>query len=72
MTLSTLRKYILNLFIDIKNKFFIMIDHEKTAYHSTFLIELYQILSQTLTKIENIYYKYILYPQLQKIYVQVL
>lgn len=66
--MSTLRKYVLNLFIDIKNKFFIMIDHEKATYHSTFLIELCQILSQTLTKIENIYYKYILYPQLQQIY----
>jgi|688.fasta_scaffold00020_137 hypothetical protein len=48
-----------------------MIEHQKCSYHHAFLIELCQILSQTLTKIENIYYKYILHPELQKLYASV-
>jgi hypothetical protein len=67
MQAQTFKIYILNLFIEIKTKFFTMVDSE-FSYNSLFLTELYQILSRTLIKIENIYYKYYLYPKLQNIY----
>lgn len=67
MQTQTFKIYILKLFIEIKTKFFTMVQSEN-SHNLLFLTELYQILSRTLIKIENIYYKYYLYPKLQYIY----
>ena len=65
MNLPNLRRCIINLFLDIKTKLFIMIDDSNSQYYSSFLCELTEILSHTLSKIEDIYYKYFLLPKLQ-------
>ena len=72
MTLLTFKRFIINLFIDIKNKIFHMIDNNNmyftnTALYSKFLKELADVLSNTLVKIEDIYFKYFLLPKLQQI-----
>lgn len=68
MTLLTFKRHIINLFIDIKNKIFTMIDDEHMIFaKSGFLKELASVLTSTLSKIEDIYYKYFLLPKLHQI-----
>jgi len=67
--MTTYKRYIINLFIDIKQKLFTMLDADFLhPSYSKFLSELAEILSKTLSKIETIYYKYFLLPKLQHIY----
>lgn len=54
----------MNLFIDIKNKLFIMLESDLSMY-TRCLTEIMEVLQTTLDKIENIYYKYFLFPKLQ-------
>lgn len=55
-----LKRFIINLFIDLKNKLFCMLDHD----HVTCLTEIMEVLKTTLSKIEDIYYRHILFPKL--------
>jgi hypothetical protein len=63
----SLRRYIINLFLDIKNKIFTMMDDKTLFAHTGFLKELASVLTNALSKIEDIYYKYFLLPKLEKI-----
>lgn len=67
--MTTYKRYIINLFLDIKKKIFTILDADLLhPSYSKFMTELAQVLSKTLTKIETIYYKYFLLPKLQQIY----
>ncbi len=64
-----IKKQIINLFYDIKKIFGYMLDDNwlyfknKSSYFQ-FLNEIFNLLSNTLIKIENIYYKYFLFEKL--------
>lgn len=62
-----LKRYVTNIFINIKKQLLLILDREDDIYHECFK-EIIDILSATLYHIENVYYKYFLYPKLQKIY----
>lgn len=68
-----LKKFIINLFINIKNKLFTIIDDEQlsliqSSRYVTCFTEIMKVLKSTLSQIEDIYYKHILFPKLQEIY----
>jgi hypothetical protein len=65
-----LKKFAMNLFINLKNKLFSIIDDNQIylinqSKYVTCLSEIIEVLTNTLTRIEDIYYKYILFPKLQ-------
>lgn len=63
------KQHILNLFINIKNKLFYILDeHLLCLSNKQCLTELINLLTFTLSRIEDIYYKYILRPKLQSVY----
>jgi len=68
-----LNRLITNLFIDIKNRLYYIIDdknmffYNKKSYDKC-MRELIELLRITLAKIEDIYFKYILSVKLQKHY----
>lgn len=47
-------------------------DNHSSSYHKeqymSFLNEIFELLHNTLTSIENLYYKHVLFPKIQKIY----
>ena len=62
----------MNLFLDIKNIFqhmmndnYVFFNHNN-SYYMKFINELMTILTKTLSQIESIYFKYFLFPKLQK------
>jgi len=63
-----LKRYVSNLFINIKKQIFFILDREDDIIYYECFKELIDILSATLHHIENVYYKYFLYPKLQKLY----
>ena len=65
-----LKQFVMNLFINLKNKLFAMVDDNQVylinnSKYVTCLSEIIEVLATTLTRIEDIYYKYILFPKLQ-------
>lgn len=68
------KKQIINIFLDIKNIFNNIMNENnwlyfnKKKYYFNFLTEIFEVLSNTLSKIETIYYKYFLFPKLEQIY----
>lgn len=62
-----LKRFIMNLFIDLKNRLFILLDNDVSLYTSC-LHEIMEVLQVTLSQMEGIYYKYILFPKLQGYY----
>ena len=63
-----LKKFIINLFINIKNQLFNIIDDEMSSRYTTCFTEIIKVLKSTLSQIENIYYRHILFPKLQEYY----
>lgn len=68
-----LKKQIINIFLDIKNIFYYILNDNwlyfnNKKYYFNFLNEIFDVLSNTLLKIETIYYKYFLFPKLQQFY----
>ena len=57
----------MNLFIDLKNKLFILLENDMSLYTNC-LNEIMEVLQATLSQMEGIYYKYILFPKLQGYY----
>ncbi len=61
-----IKRLILNLFIEMKKKLFIMLDDKHSSQIYSCFAEIMEVMQLTATKIENIYYKYNLFPKLQK------
>lgn len=72
MTILFLKRYVSNLFIGIQKNIFNILEHDvaylkhKNEYDKG-LKEIIGLLTLTLTKIEDIYFKYFLYPRLKQI-----
>lgn len=65
-----LKRFIINLFLNIKTHIFRIIDDEQiylihTSKYMDCFSELADVLKSTLSKIEDIYYRHILFPKLQ-------
>jgi hypothetical protein len=65
-----LKRFIINLFIDVKTKLFLMLDDQaylsNNSRYITCLTEIMEVLRTTLSKIEDIYYRHILFPKLSQ------
>ena len=60
---------LISIFEEIKKQINYIINDKDIIYSNNYFLcidELYKVLIKTLCKIQNIYYKYILYPKLQK------
>jgi hypothetical protein len=60
---------LVNIFNQIKKEILYIINDKDIIFSDNYFIclnELFKLLQKTLCKIQNIYYKYILYPNLQK------
>ena len=74
MTPIFFKKIISNTFLNIKTILFNIMDNDNNSsfYHKEqymcFLNEIFELLQNTLTSIENLYYKHVLFPKIQKIY----
>lgn len=72
MTALFLKRYVSNLFLGIQKNVFNMLENDiaylknKNEYDKG-LKEIIGLLTFTLTKMEDIYFKYFLYPRLQQI-----
>jgi len=58
-----------NIFNQIKREILYIINDKDIVFSDNYFVclnELYKLLQKTLCKIHNIYFKYILYPNLQK------
>lgn len=56
-----MKRFIINLFLKLKNQLFILIDEGKSSAFT----EIVDVLKHTLSKIEDIYYRHILFPKLK-------
>jgi hypothetical protein len=63
-----LKRFIINLFLKLKTQLFRLIDEEQiyVLKNSSALTEIIDVLKSTLCKIEDIYYRHILFPKLQE------
>jgi len=60
---------LVNIFNQIKREILYIINYKDIIFSDNYFVclnELYKLLQKTLCKIQNIYYKYILYQNLQK------
>ena len=67
-----LHKYIINLFLTIKSNIIKMLSDKylfiqpENNYHNL-ITDIIHILNETVCNLENVYYKYFLYPKLQSV-----
>lgn len=63
-----LKRFIINLFLKLKNQLFRLIDedHMHLVNTSSAFAEIIDVLHVALSKIEDIYYRHILFPKLTK------
>jgi hypothetical protein len=61
-----MKRMIINLFIEIKNRLFLMID---SYPYSACMTEIMELLQSTFSKMEDIYYRHFLLPKLRSIYI---
>jgi len=60
---------LVNIFNEIKKEILYIINDKDIIYSDNYFVclnELFKLLQKTLCKIQSIYFKYILYPNLQK------